>query len=101
MRPYFRPLSDASLSRATETDLRLYVAHQRYNVRARRLASRELQRRMTQMNSPEEGQPRLSVIDPVQPAQRPKGSLADIAWLGVLLGSGAIALHVISWWSGF
>ena len=101
MRPYFRPLSDASLSRATETDLRLYVAHQRYNVRARRLASKELQRRMTLMQNSAADQPRQSAVDPPHPPKRPKGSLADVAWLGVLLGAGAMSLHVIRWWGGF
>ncbi len=98
MRPVFRLPSDASLIAASDTDLRLFVAGQKYNVRSKRLAERELQRRMTAMT---QAAPRTSALQapPTQDVARPKGSLADIAWLGVLLGSGALALHIISWWA--
>ena len=100
MRPVFRLPPETSLTDATETDLRLFVAHQKYNLRSRRLAEKELRRRMTT--------PRLTLSDLSPPSaapepsssQRPKGSLADIAWLGVMLGAGALGLHVISWWGG-
>ncbi|WP_440959516.1 hypothetical protein ACFELO_05245 [Oceanicaulis sp. LC35] len=101
MRPVFRLPSDTSLTAATETDLRLFVAHQKYNTRTRRLAEKELRRRMTR-----NAQSLSSLQDtpaPFQdtPVKRPKGSLADVAWLGVILGAGALALHILSWWSGW
>ena len=100
MRPLFRTPSDDQLKSLSETNLRLFVAHQKYNLRSRRLAEKELRRRMTS--------PRLTLSDVAPPSaapepsssQRPKGSLADIAWLGVMLGAGALGLHVISWWGG-
>lgn len=98
MRSVFRLPEDASLTAATETDLRLYVAHQKYNVRSRRLAEKELRRRMTAAQR--SFQASTQAAEPVAPPApvRPKGSLADIAWLGVILGAGALALHVLSWW---
>ena len=97
MRPVFRLPSDASLTSASDTDLRLYVAGQKYNVRSRRLAERELQRRMIAMAQATPRTPPRHA-SPAQNATRPKGGLADIAWLGVLLGAGALALHLLSWW---
>ena len=100
MRPVFRLPSEASLSHVSETDLRLFVAHQKYNVRSRRLAERELRRRMMltepSLSSHAEAPPPQASIS----RDRPRGSLADIAWLGVILGAGALALHIVSWWAG-
>ncbi|WP_306017044.1 hypothetical protein [Oceanicaulis sp. MMSF_3324] len=100
MRPVFRLPPETSLTAATDTDLRLFVAHQKYNTRTRRLAERELRRRMTRTT------PSFSTLHntpqdtpaPIQsPSQeRPKGSLADIAWLGVILGAGALGLQIVS-----
>ena len=46
MRPVFRLPHDVTLTAASDMDLRLFVAHQKYNVRAKRLAEKELRRRM-------------------------------------------------------
>lgn len=101
MRPVIRLPSDTPLTAASETNLRLFVAHQKYNTRTRRLAEKELRRRMTRTASSLSAAPEAltASAEPVS-AERPKGSLADIAWLGVLLGAGALTLHVISWWGG-
>ena len=101
MRSVFRLPQDASLTAATETDLRLYVAHQKYNVRARRLAEKELRRRMTAAQPAFHTGTHAMGPAATPTANRPKGSLADIAWLGVILGAGALALHVLSWWWPF
>ena len=103
MRPKFRIPSDETLKTLSVTDLRLLIAHQRYNVRARRLALKELRERppsprfsASQTGAP----PPVSDTPASAPDFRPKGGLADIAWLGVLLGAGALTLHVMSWWGG-
>ena len=102
MRPVFRLPPDTPLSAASETDLRLFVAHQKYNTRTRRLAEKELRRRMTRTASTLSTAPEAVSASP-QPvsSDRPKGSLADIAWLGVMLGAGALLLHIASWWAAF
>jgi hypothetical protein len=101
MRPKFRIPSDETLTTLSDMDLRLLIAHQKYNVRARRLAMKELRERpapsgfsASQTSAP----PAVSAPPASAPDYRPKGGLADIAWLGVLLGAGALTLHVISWW---
>ena len=103
MRPVFRLPHDVTLTAASDMDLRLFVAHQKYNVRSKRLALRELRERpsspwfsASQTSAP----PSVSAPPASASDYRPKGGLADIAWLGVLLGAGALTLHVISWWGG-
>lgn len=103
MRQKFRIPSDETLTTLSETDLRLLIAHQKYNVRSKRLALRELRERpsspwfsASQTSAP----PSVSAPPASASDYRPKGGLADIAWLGVLLGAGALTLHVISWWGG-
>ena len=100
MRPKFRIPSDETLTTLSDTDLRLLIAHQRYNVRARRLALKELRERpapsgfsASQTGAP----PPISDTPTSAPDFRPKGGLADIAWLGVLLGAGALGLQILSW----
>ncbi len=103
MRQKFRIPSDETLTTLSETDLRLLIAHQKYNVRTRRLALKELQRRRTSEGfsaSQTSAPPSVSAPPASASDYRPKGGLADIAWLGVLLGAGALTLHVISWWGG-
>ena len=103
MRPLFRTPSDDQLKSLSETNLRLFVAHQKYNVRSRRLALRELRQRQAPQGfsaSQASAPPHISGPLTSGPDYRPKGGLADIAWLGVLLGAGALTLHVISWWGG-
>jgi hypothetical protein len=88
---------------ASDTDLRLFVAHQKYNVRSKRLALRELRQRPSSSGlsaSQTSAHPPVTAPPVSAPDFRPKGGLADIAWLGVLLGAGALTLHVISWWGG-
>jgi hypothetical protein len=100
MRPVFRLPHDVTLTAASDMDLRLFVARQKYNVRAKRLAEKELRRRMMAPIATSAPRP-AGETAPIQSrkADRPKGSLADIAWLGVMLGAGALALHVIGWWA--
>lgn len=103
MRSPFRALSDDMFKHASDTDLRLFVAHQKYNVRSKRLALRELRQRPSSSGlsaSQTSAHPPVTAPPVSAPDFRPKGGLADIAWLGVLLGAGALTLHVISWWGG-
>lgn len=100
MRPKFRIPSDETLTTLSETDLRLLIAHQKYNVRARRLALKELRRRPASpgfSTSQTSAPPHISGPLTSGPDYRPKGGLADIAWLGVLLGAGALGLQILSW----
>lgn len=100
MRPKFRIPSDETLTTLSDTDLRLLIAHQRYNVRAKRLALRELRERPTspRFSASQTSAPPPASVPPVYGSDlRPKGGLADIAWLGVLLGAGALGLQILSW----
>lgn len=104
MRPKFRIPSDETLKTLSDTDLRLFIAHQKYNVRSKRLALRALRERPSSPRfsaSQTSAPPPASVPPASAPDYRPKGGLADIAWLGVLLGAGALTLHLINWWIDF
>ena len=92
---------ESLLKQHSDLELQLFIASQRYNVRAKRQAIRELKMRRSVMTppvqrqvNPDEAGPKIT-NDPT--SARPKGSISDVAWLGVLLGAGAIGLQLVSW----
>lgn len=92
---------ESLLKQHSDLELQLFIASQRYNVRAKRQAIRELKVRRTQMAIPAQrppepsGDARTTATEPA--SARPKGSISDVAWLGVLLGAGALGLQLVSW----
>jgi len=97
--PLSRTPVKADLHASSDLDLHLFIASQKYNLRARRRAQQELRRRLQQpalqLETPQQSAP--SPKDKATPPSRPKGAISDVAWLGVLLGAGALSLHIIGW----
>lgn len=92
---------ESLLKQHSDLELQLFIASQRYNVRAKRQAIRELkgrQSKRTERATPQTQDDEGRVAHPpAASSDRPKGSISDVAWLGVLLGAGAIGLQLVSW----